>query len=697
METSNSKMLEKILKTAEEIKNKTGNRYLSKEIVLLAYFVRIEQSAAKAEADEELSEVITIVENSFTDTQAAVSALKNQIGEVKATAENSQDWYNAFHNMQAISHQIRAVRFDAGILLKVLLADPPVCVRPFLSAEEDAADIKADSMFARTPEELSHAPEFLDFLNEVRGVAPLLKQTESEFTLTNQAILISTEDDEYAILTYLHMINDLYNETGLVEFSNPPGIVPISSEVLMNGAFPAISQFTLDKIGGMVLCLDISEWVGGMDEPEFTEFLMKCCRRQGDFVFVFRVPYIEKTVLRSVAEHIQDLFSLRVISFEPWSLDYMADLAVSYIQEAGFEPDEKAMEVFRLRITEERSDGHFYGYATIRKVADEMIYLKQKSLIESGRVTLTIDGNAVQKLSQSRLADLDSAYLMSKLTGKEKIKKQLKEIFAGIKADPSGYKHMYFIGDPGTGKTLSAKIVAKYLKENGILEKGRYFEYRLDDFIGFCDGATMPKAMSLLRDAYGSVIVINSPKEYGNNKSSEKECRADRADDVISYEELVDDALSTIITQMRVHAEDLIVVFAGTQKEIDGLEDMHPDLKELVPYKAEFERFTDAELTEIFMKLIPENGYVPGTGLKEAVREYFDKLYAEMASDKEFTSARFVNNLFDSTMSKAAVRCEMDGSDPTVLTSCDFILAAKVGKNSLNRKKKDSHVIGFDS
>ena len=719
MDVKYSSFLQTILDASEQMRLQLEHQYLSCEQFLLTLFLCVQEQAYEDVNDKDYQEVQSVIANNFSDLSLAIDALQDKVTAGDVTAEDSHLWFNAMHNTTAVVQQVNASEISAGILLQVILAEPPACIRGFLNSTKEADLRKAADMFVQDVSKLQEAEDFVNFVEEVKNVAPALKSAGTEKLLTHQAFLFAIDEDQMATMTYLHMLNDLYKELELVDFPNPPGIIAIPSDVAMDGTVPGVANFSLDKIDRMMICLDISAWFGRMDTTEFECLLLKLYERQDDFIFVFRVPYIEDAVLRQMAAQIENVFALRILRFPSWSLSYMSSLAENYMAQFGFSADADAMKAFRIQLTEEKADGSFYGYATIRKVCEEMMYLKMKNIaaeaaeflpktiVENSDATQSSDANNtntenksafhisladIPLMAHGQLSSVSAKDKLHALIGRAKVKKQVAEIMKALQnSEYTGPYHMFFEGEPGTARTTIAKIFTDFLREEGILSEGIFFEHPLADLTGCCEGETTPLALSLIRDAVGSVLLIDEltapPKLYPDDEED-----PDEEEDFT--EDFRTDALNTLISQMQCHRNDLVLIFAGTAKELSLLKESYPELSELVPYTIRFASYETDDLTNIFMDMLHQKGYTAEATLSETVRHYFASLPESVIRDGSFTNARYISNLFDQTISKTEVRRQIEQGSTAEILSADFMLAARDSRVEFNRKRKHPR-IGF--
>jgi SpoVK/Ycf46/Vps4 family AAA+-type ATPase len=275
---------------------------------------------------------------------------------------------------------------------------------------------------------------------------------------------------------------------------------------------------------------------------------------------------------------------------------------------------------------------------------------------------------------------------LNEMVGMEKIADRIKEIVAQVKLSQSNNTmerpsiHMRFLGSPGTGKTTVARIVGKIFQENGILRNGYFFEYTARDLVGEYVGQTAPKTASICRDAYGSVLFID--EAYGLYWGN------DRGNDFGR------EALTTLISEMENHRDDMVVIMAGYKDEMEGLMKGNPGLRSRMPFLIEFPSYTPTQLAAIFMQMVNKH-FKYDESLSPAVTEYFDSLPKEYLESKEFANGRFVRNLYERTWSKAALRMQLNKQGEVVLSVEDFKAACeeKEFSEKLERKK----TIGFSN
>ena len=531
------------------------------------------------------------------------------------------------------------------------------------------------------------AEEFRSLAKEISDIAAEIKRTGTYEVFFNQCYLFSIGEGR-GLTTYLTLLAQLIGELGLCKMSADPvreeKLSPFRDEM---GPFEDVMR-TLgkgDKKSVKLLCIDISEWMDKTDDRYFKQFLRIVEKHSEEFIVVFRVPFVDKDILAEIRFSLNDLLNVRALSFPPFNRNEIKEFAEHELGRLKFSLTKTAWDCFFERISEEKSDGKFYGINTIKKVVKELVYCKQLQNARAKK-TDTVIGKNEAKYICSGVDDpkLSGFEMLSKLVGSESIKKRIEEIVAQIDLslrDSSMERpciHMRFVGNPGTGKTTVARIIGKILKEKGVLRIGNFYEYAGRDLCGRYVGETAPKTASICRDAYGSVLFIDEAYSlYRGDDNSRDYGR---------------EALDTLIAEMENHRNDFVVIMAGYTDDMDKLMEGNMGLASRMPYTIEFPNFTREQLYLIFESMV-KGRFKSDKQLLAAAHAYFNDLPDEIIQAKEFSNARFVRNLFERTWAKAAMRCQLDGRQNIVLTKDDFEHASADKEFAFKAVKKTR--IGF--
>ena len=196
----------------------------------------------------------------------------------------------------------------------------------------------------------------------------------------------------------------------------------------------------------------------------------------------------------------------------------------------------------------------------------------------------------------------------------DNIQVQQRRAAAGLKT-ASLSMHMIFTGNPGTGKTTIARLVAKYLKAIGALKGGQLVEVSRGDLVGRYTGHTAPLTNSVIQSALGGVLFID--EAYSLYRGEQ---------DSFGLE-----AIDTLVKGMEDHRDELVVILAGYTREMEMFLTANSGLASRFPNKIEFPDYTADELLDITNVLARGKGYRLAESCAEPLRGYYERRQAEDA------------------------------------------------------------------
>ena len=268
------------------------------------------------------------------------------------------------------------------------------------------------------------------------------------------------------------------------------------------------------------------------------------------------------------------------------------------------------------------------------KLCNKILFSKDQEITE----------NDLPKYEQEKSMDEIFADL-NNLVGLENIKQVLKDLVDLIELknktkDDLKIKdinlHMVFLGNPGTGKTTVARIIAEMLYNLKYIKQNKLIEVSSKDLVAEYVGQTAPKTMSVIERALGGVLFVDEAyslaSEEGSGNSFNKE------------------AIATLIQAMENYRDNLVVIFAGYTKEMQAFLNANSGIVSRIGYTLDFKDYTSEELLKIFEGMVKKAGF---SITKEACDEVV-KVIDKYRNTKNFGNARFARNLYEKTIIKHA-------------------------------------------
>jgi AAA+ superfamily predicted ATPase len=225
----------------------------------------------------------------------------------------------------------------------------------------------------------------------------------------------------------------------------------------------------------------------------------------------------------------------------------------------------------------------------------------------------------------------------------------------GLKTSSVSY-HCVFTGNPGTGKTTVARIVADIYKSLGILAKGHLVETDRSGLVAEYVGQTAVKTNRIIDTALDGVLFID--EAYSLMSKSDNDYGKE--------------TIATLLKRMEDNRDRLVVILAGYSEEMQQFIDSNPGLQSRFNRYIEFLDYSAEELYQIFEMNAKQFDYAISKDAESPLKEYLVKKVAQ--KDKNFGNARFVRNLFEKTIERQANRLskEVDLTDEKLSEICSI-------------------------
>ncbi len=435
------------------------------------------------------------------------------------------------------------------------------------------------------------------------------------------------------------------------------------------GETPKVVDRLCDKAMGGILFVDEAYTLapvsqGGDRDNQGAQALEQLMKRmeddRGKFVVIAAGYRTEMENLFRINPGVRSRFSyfLNIDDYNPDEL-YQIMLVFAKQKKYVFAPD--AEELTRKMITEmyDSRDKDFANGRTMRQLFDKITAKQAERLQKEDMSTKTNEELMTiipEDIPYEAPKAVDYTECLAKLNGMvglAAVKQEISNLAAFLnlqirRGETNTFqgKHYVFTGNPGTGKTTVARIMADVFRTLGILSRGQLVEADRSKLVSGYSGQTAIKTNQLIDSAMGGVLFIDEAYtlKSGDNDSFGGE------------------AIDTLLKRLEDDRGKFICIVAGYTDQMHDFIDTNPGLKSRFTQTIHFDDYTPDELTEIFVNLAKGKNFTVDDATRDAVHRQFEQLY--LRRDKNFGNAREARRIFDAAVEKQSQRLMAEVNNP---------------------------------
>jgi SpoVK/Ycf46/Vps4 family AAA+-type ATPase len=476
--------------------------------------------------------------------------------------------------------------------------------------------------------------------------------------------------------TVARIVGDVLNALGVVSKGH---LVEVTREDLVGeyvGQTAPKTRKMIEEARGGILFIDEAYSLARANDSrdyglEAIDTLVKCIEEFREELVVILAGYPkEMNVFLNSNSGLSSRFALK-IDFPEYTNEELLEIGKRMLEKQEFAYTDKIQKALSYAIHQRniKGDENSGNGRLIRNIIEDAIRKQSRRLKEigSGDIHTLISEDFGFNQEHFNIDDE-----LKKVIGHEELKELVQKFIAqvriqkmrhekGLKYNLNQSYHMIFKGNPGTGKTMMARIMANVLKELKVLKKGQLVEVDRSDLVSA--GFTAERTKEKIKEALGGILFID--EAYSLSR------------DMAGLE-----AIDTLVKAMEDYRENLVVILAGYDAEMQKFLETNPGLASRFPNIFPFKDYNEQESMQIFEQLLTESDYKISNEVKQ---EFVFPLICNGIKTNE-GNGRFVRNLFEAAQRNQAIRLhgqkEIKDEDLITLMGEDFLPLLKV-QNSL--------------
>ena len=435
------------------------------------------------------------------------------------------------------------------------------------------------------------------------------------------------------------------------------------------GETPKVVDALCDKAMGGILFVDEAYTLaplsaGGERDQQGAQALEQLMKRmeddRGKFVVIAAGYRTEMENLFRINPGVRSRFSY-FLNIEDYHPDQLFQIMQVFAKEKKYEFSPAAQELTLKMITElyNSRDKDFANGRTMRQLFEKICAKQAERLRNVDISTLSNDQLMlidVEDIPYEAPKAVDYTECLKKLNGMvglAGVKKEISNLAAFLnlqirRGETNTFqgKHYVFTGNPGTGKTTVARIMADVFRTLGILSRGQLIEADRSKLVAGFAGQTAIKTNQLIDSAMGGVLFIDEAYTLKSN----------------DQDSFGSEAIDTLLKRLEDDRGKFICIVAGYTDNMHDFIDSNPGLKSRFTQTIHFDDYTPDELTEIFINLAKGKNFVVDDETRATIHRQFEQLY--LRRDKNFGNAREARRIFDQAVEKQSQRLVSMMGDP---------------------------------
>ena len=435
------------------------------------------------------------------------------------------------------------------------------------------------------------------------------------------------------------------------------------------GETPKVVDRLCDKAMGGILFVDEAYTLApvsqtGDRDNQGAQALEKLMKRmeddRGKFVVIAAGYRTEMDNLFRVNSGFRSRFNY-FLNIEDYTPEQLYQIMLVFAKEKKYLFSEQAEALAKKMITElyNSRDKDFANGRTMRSLFDQICKKQAQRLqgesisMMSNEELMTIEDQDIPYEAPQAVDYSECLKKLDGLVGLGGVKKEISNLAAYLnlqikRGETNTFqgKHYVFTGNPGTGKTTVARIMADVFKTLGIVSRGQLVEADRAKLVAGYSGQTAIKTNQLVDQAMGGVLFIDEAYTLKSNDG-----------DSFGAE-----AIDTLLKRLEDDRGKFICIVAGYTDQMHDFIDTNPGLKSRFTQTIHFDDYTPDELTQIFINLAKAKSFTIDEDTKAAIHREFEQLY--LRRDKNFGNAREARRIFDGAVERQSQRLVKLMSDP---------------------------------